>query len=191
MATKKKPAGKSPAKTAKRPAKSPAKPAARAAAKTSAKAAAKPSAKTSAAKAKRPASRMTRKKPETLRLASAAPSLTVNDVEKTLAFYRDVLGFTVTDRWEEGGKLFGLMLLAGDVSVYVSQDDWKKGKDRQKGEGFRVYCATLQDVDVLASQMKKAGATLDQEPADMEWGRHFSVTDPDGFKYTFVNEKKR
>ncbi|HKC24219.1 MAG TPA: VOC family protein [Thermoanaerobaculia bacterium] len=141
----------------------------------------------SAAKAKRPK----RAKPETLRLKSSSPSLTVNDVEKTLAFYRDVLGFTVKDRWEENGKLRGLILLAGDVEFYVSQDDWKKGRDRRKGEGISVYCSTVQDVSALAGEMKARGAVLDQEPTDQDWGRSFALTDPDGFKVTIVKEKRR
>src|SRR5687767_8742218 len=87
-----------------------------------------------------------RHQPETLRLRTAGPSFTVNDIEKSLAWYRGVLGFTVTERWENGGKLMGAELLAGSVTFYIGQDDWKKGRDRAKGEGFRIYCTTVQDV---------------------------------------------
>jgi len=34
------------------------------------------------------------------------------------------------------------------------------------------------------------GAKLDEGVKDEEWGRHISVTDPDGFKITIANEKK-
>jgi hypothetical protein len=44
-----------------------------------------------------------RQKPESLRLRSAGPSFTVSDIEKSFAFYRDVLGFTLKERWEEDG----------------------------------------------------------------------------------------
>lgn len=125
-------------------------------------------------------------------LRGATPSFTVNDIERSLAFYRDVLGFAVTDRWEEAGKLFGVELAAGDVSFMLGQDDWKKGRNRVKGEGFRIYCTTGQDVDRLAEQIKARGGTLAQEPADRPWGtRAFAVEDPDGFKITIASESKR
>jgi hypothetical protein len=64
-----------------------------------------------------------RQQPETLRLRSASPSFTVNDVERSLAFYCDVLGFFPGQRWEEDGRLLGVELRAGSVSFYVGQDD--------------------------------------------------------------------
>ena len=130
-----------------------------------------------------------RTKPESLRLRSAAPSFTVNDVQKSLAWYRDVLGFTVGERWEHEGQLRGVELLAGQVRFWLSQDDWKKGRDRRKGEGFRMHCDTAQDIDSLAARIKAQGGTLLQEPRDEPWGgRDFAVADPDGFKITISTE---
>ena len=99
-----------------------------------------------------------------LNLRSVGPSFTVNDVEKSLAWYRDVMGFAVGKRWEEGGKLLGVELTAGPVLFMIGQDDWKKGRDREKGVGFRLYCDTDQDVDELAKGIKARGGTLLQEP---------------------------
>jgi uncharacterized glyoxalase superfamily protein PhnB len=125
-------------------------------------------------------------------LSSSSPSFTVNDVEKSVAFYRDVLGFTVGERWEQDGKLTGVMLQAGDVLFMLGQDDWKKGRDRKKGEGFRIYCTTKGDVDALAKGIESRGGTLDQQPQDQPWGsRDFSLTDPDGFKITIASEPTR
>ena len=39
------------------------------------------------------------------------------------------------------------MLRAGNNRVGLSQDDWKKGRDRKKGVGMRVFIATTQNVD--------------------------------------------
>src|SRR5206468_6680942 len=52
---------------------------------------------------KRAAPRPYRQQPESLRLRSMAASFTVNDLDKSIAWYRDVLGFIVGERWEEGG----------------------------------------------------------------------------------------
>lgn len=146
-----------------------------------------PAAKRATSRAK---ARPKRKQPETLRLRSVGPSLTVNDIEKSVAWYRDVLGFVVKDRWEEKGELLGVEVLAGRVLFMLAQDDWKKGRDRVKGEGFRLYCQTNQDVDRLAERVKAQGGKLLQEPRDEPWGaRAFAVEDPDGFKITISKDR--
>ena len=145
-----------------------------------------------AARRKKPSFQDQRRQPESLRLRSASPGFTVNDIVKSVSWYRDVMGFTVKDRWEQDGKLMGVELVAGEVLFMLSQDDWKKGRDRKKGEGFSMYCLTIQDVDRLAMRAKARGATMLQEPRDQPWGtRDFVVKDPDGFKITFGSEKKR
>jgi len=117
-----------------------------------------------------------------LTLTSVNPSFTVSDLQKSLAWYRDVLGFTVGERWEHEGKLAGIELKAGQVSVYLSQDDWKKGRDRVKGEGFSIHYETDQDIDKLAAHIKAKGGRLLQDPASGWGSRHFAIADPDGFK---------
>ncbi len=147
--------------------------------------------------AKRPARRASkapraRTAPQGLTLSSAAPSLTVNDLEQSIAWYRDVLGLVVKDRWEHEGKLMGVEMRAGGVTFMLGQDDWKKGRDRVKGEGFRLYCQTAQDADRLAEQIEARGGTLAQEPKDESWGaRVFSVEDPDGYKISIFQMRRR
>jgi len=126
-----------------------------------------------------------RKQPETLRLRDVAPGFTVSDLHASLAWYRDVVGFVVKQRWEHEGELRGVELGAGTVSFYLWQDDWKKGRARKKGEGCRIYCSTAQDVDGLAAAVKSRGGVLEYEPRDQPWGgRDFALVAPDGFKIT-------
>ncbi len=124
-----------------------------------------------------------RKQPETLRLRAVMPALTVDDIEKSLAWYRDVVGFTVADEMRREGKLAGAVLQAGEMRFLLGQDDFQKGRDRMKGVGFRLYCVTGQDVDTLAVEIQARGGELAQEPTDQPWGaRDFAIVDPDGFK---------
>jgi len=135
-------------------------------------------------------SRKQRRDPETLRLRSVEPALTVDDIERSLRFYTDVLGFVVGERWEEAGQLRGVSLKAGACSLGLSQDDWSKGRDRKKGEGISLWCATAQDIDALAARIKAAGARLAQEPSDSpEGGRMLAVDDPDGFRLRLYKER--
>jgi uncharacterized glyoxalase superfamily protein PhnB len=131
-----------------------------------------------------------RRQPETLRLRGLEPSLTVNDLPRSIAFYRDVLGFMAGEEWREQGALTGIELHAGSITFYLTQDDFAKGRDRQKGIGMRFRCHTAQDLDRLAEQITARGGMLDDAPKDMPWGeRMFMIADPDGFKLTFVQKR--
>jgi catechol 2,3-dioxygenase-like lactoylglutathione lyase family enzyme len=125
-----------------------------------------------------------RKRPETLRLRSVTPSLTVDDLDKSIGFYTGALGFMIGERWTDGGKLLGVMLKAGSCELGLSQDDWAKGRDRQKGQGVRIWLSTIMDVDALASRAKAAGARLTHEPMDEYGTRSFALDDPDGYHLT-------
>jgi len=124
-----------------------------------------------------------RQQPETLRLREVMPAITVNDIQKSVAWYRDVLGFTVGEEFRVEGELRGAKLTAGAAHFLLSQDDFAQGQDRPKGVGFRIYCRTAQDVDQLAANVEARGGLVAQQPTDQPWGaRDFAVVDPDGFK---------
>jgi uncharacterized glyoxalase superfamily protein PhnB len=119
-----------------------------------------------------------------LRAQALSASLTVRDLQASLAWYRDVLGFTVDQRYEPGGVLRSVSLRAGQVRILLNQDDGAKGLDRPRGDGFSLMITTDQDVDEVARRIRSSGGTLDSEPADMPWGRRvFRVRDPDGFRF--------
>jgi catechol 2,3-dioxygenase-like lactoylglutathione lyase family enzyme len=126
-----------------------------------------------------------RRQPESLRLRSAGPSFTVNDLAVSRAFYRDILGFVEGELWEQDGVVRGVELRAGAVRFWIGQDDWKKGRGRVKGTGFRVWCETTQDVDAIAGRIDARGGRITEGPKDQPWGgREVTVTDPDGFVIT-------
>jgi len=125
---------------------------------------------------------------EALQISTILPSLTVDDLQKSITFY-EALGFAVDERWEENGALLGVMMRAGKNQVGLSQDDWKKGRDRKKGIGMRLFMSTPQNIDEIAVRAKSAGISLKSEPHDTEWKtRAFEVTDPSGFLLTISSE---
>ncbi len=115
-------------------------------------------------------------------------SLTCKDIEASIAFYRDVLGFTVAMPFERDGKLAGAVVTAGDIRIVLNQDDGKLGWDRIKGQGFylQINVDSRADVDAAAERIKAAGHDLIVEPEDRPWGaRMFTLKDLDGFKLGF------
>lgn len=121
---------------------------------------------------------------------SIMPSLTVNDLKASEAFFT-ALGFEIEDRWEHDGKLLGLMLKGGEARLGLAQDDGKKGMDRVKGVGVRIYIEADGDIDAVAARAKAAGVALHSEPHDTEWGaRSFEVIEPSGFLLTIASPAK-
>ena len=128
---------------------------------------------------------------EALQITTVVPSLTADDLQKSISFY-EALGFAVSERWEDKGTLLGVMLRAGQSEIGLSQDDWKKGRDRKKGVGLRLLLSTTQNVDEVAARAKRAGITLKSEPFDSEWKtRVFEVVDPSGFLLTISSESAK
>ena len=110
-------------------------------------------------------------------------SLTAKDLQASLAWYRDVVGFTVGYEMERDGKVIAVALRAGTVRIILNQDDGGRGWERVKGEGFSLSFATRESVDDVAARIKTRGGELDTEPADMPWGaRMFRLRDPDGYR---------
>jgi uncharacterized glyoxalase superfamily protein PhnB len=109
----------------------------------------------------------------------------VKDLQKSMTWYSDVVGFTILRRVERDGKLRGVVLKAGDVEMVINQDDGARGWERVKGEGFSLRITTDQSIDEIARRIKGRGGALDMDPADMPWGaRIFRLRDLDGFKIT-------
>jgi len=131
-----------------------------------------------------------RAEPQSFRGKSLSASLTVKDLQTSVAWYRDVVGFMIENEHVREGKLVAVALSAGGVRLLLNQDDGAKGFDRAKGEGLSLMITTTQSVDDVAARIKANGGMLGSEPADMPWGaRVFRVQDPDGFKFAISSER--
>lgn len=182
MAKKKKPAKSA----AKKPAKKIVKKAVKKAAKTVARKLVK-SVKPTKTMAKRKAAPAVRTKaaPVNKGLISVAPGFTANDLAKSMAWYQDILGFTVGQKWESDGQLRGAEMRRDGVSINLGQDDWKMGHDRAKGTATRMYIAMGPSIEDYANGITGRGGVLSQ-PLSEGWGmKSFGIDDPDGFKLTF------
>ncbi|HEY7899245.1 MAG TPA: VOC family protein [Gemmatimonadaceae bacterium] len=115
-------------------------------------------------------------------------ALTCSDLQASIHFYTAGLGFEIVRTVEREGTIQFVMLKAGSAMIGLGQDDFAKGKDRQKGIGLRVWLNTTQDIASLADRATAAGLVLDEGPKPLPWGpMAFALTDPDGFKLTVAN----
>jgi len=126
----------------------------------------------------------------TLQGRGIMPSLTVNNIDESLKFFT-ALGFEMEEPWVVDGKMMGAMIKGGNARLSLVQDDGKKGMDRVKGVGVRIYIEADGDINAVAARAKAAGITLAKEPEDTPWGtRSFDLTEPSGFLITIASPPK-
>ena len=126
-----------------------------------------------------------------LEAIALAASLSVTDLDASLAWYCDIVGFTVARRYERDGALRAIALKSGTIELLLGKDDGAKGVDRVKGQGLSLQLTTRQSIDDLASGIKARGGVLESDPFDIPNGaRAFRLHDPDGFKWVISSERK-
>ena len=106
---------------------------------------------------------------------TAIPVLRVADFKTALAFYRDVLGFTVGFQYDD------YVSLQHDRAVmHLSVP--KPGKPAGGGTVYLIR----DEVDEYFGSIRARGARPDREPADQFYGmREFVIFDPDGNQVSF------
>ena len=121
----------------------------------------------------------------TLNATNLGCSITCKDLQASIRFYRDAIGFAVAHTFEKDGQVSAAVVTAGNCRIVLNQDDGKLGWDRIKGQGFflQINVAGEGDVDAAAALIKAGGGTLLDEPSSRPWGvRMFQFKDLDGFK---------
>jgi catechol 2,3-dioxygenase-like lactoylglutathione lyase family enzyme len=96
------------------------------------------------------------------------PVFEVADIDRSLAFYRDVLGLTPNWRWEDDAA----GLYTGSLELYLAR------ADQPIPSRVAVF---VDDADSALEQYRAAGADIAIDVDTMPWGlRGFTVRDPDG-----------
>ncbi len=119
-------------------------------------------------------------------MKSIIPALTVADIDASVRFYSEVLGFDVQFTLPgPDGKLIHASVKRGDATVMFGQLDPSNPHDQGKlGAGVALFftVADNEDIDAYFERVKEAGATVFQEPTDQFWGhRDWVIADPDGY----------
>ena len=125
----------------------------------------------------------------------------VTDMDRALAFYRDVIGMEVVfetlisgepfdavlhaTRKQEGRVVGGL--LGGLMVELLSLGTDPRDQGRQRGiTGIHNVSLSVPDLDEAHCRISDAGYTPDQEPFEIGGVRMFFVKDPDGTPVEFI-----
>ena len=125
------------------------------------------------------------------RLDKLTANLVVSSVERSLAFYRDVLGFSVTATVPpEGGPFVFAWVESGGVSVMLNARDAAAAEypafaDRPIGGTLTLFLNVTGIRDAWAALKDRVKVVM---PLETKWYgvTEFAFEDPDGYTITFA-----
>jgi len=107
-----------------------------------------------------------------------------DDFEASLAFYRDVIGWAVTEDWNDDGGNRGAVLSGGAMKVVLAERHAATRPADASGTRPSVHL-DIHDIDARFLQIPK-GPHVVVGPEKTHWGtRWFVVRDPDGNRIAF------
>jgi catechol 2,3-dioxygenase-like lactoylglutathione lyase family enzyme len=121
------------------------------------------------------------------RTTAISPCFIVSDLDATIAFYRDQLGFETTLREPAEDPFFGILVRDG-AQLLVKSDRDVAPLPNSKRHRFMRWDAFVYapDPDALADEFTRHGATFSEPLQDTHDGlRGFEITDPDGYVLFF------
>lgn len=113
---------------------------------------------------------------------AVTPLLNVQDIGRSLAFWRDGLGFEVQQTYDFEGRLAWAQLKKGQVQLMLNGRGGDPGhrlaRDRYTDA---VLCFAVDDVHALVRELRTRGLTV-EDPEAQEYGLDEVVLrDPDGY----------
>jgi catechol 2,3-dioxygenase-like lactoylglutathione lyase family enzyme len=117
------------------------------------------------------------------RLKFVAPVLQVADLARSVAYYRDQLGFALEFEYE--GFYASVVRDACRVHLNCSAPTPRDQAAFEAAQRLDV-CFGVEDAEALASHLASAGAHIAVQLRDMPYGREFYVRDPDGYILGFI-----
>jgi len=125
-----------------------------------------------------------------VKFESVTPNLLVRDVAKSLAFYRDILGFTIGETVPDKEPFVFVWMKHGDVSVFLNDinaaaHDYPAAASLPQG-GTAALFFIITDVDGYHAKVEPKTKVIMPLKTQFYGLREFAVTDPDGHIITFA-----
>lgn len=114
------------------------------------------------------------------------PLLIVADLSRSLAFYRDRLGFQIAQEWSSEGQLAWCRLERNGVSLMLQQACDEDGPAAGRGRGVMFYFSCA-DASAEYERLQASGANVAPPQVAFYGMNQLVLTDPDGYELCFQN----
>ncbi|HEV8396774.1 MAG TPA: VOC family protein [Vicinamibacterales bacterium] len=125
--------------------------------------------------------------------SSLTPNLIVADIERSLAFYRDVLGFSVEQTVPEAPPCVFVIVRSGPVEVYLNApapatEEYPSLRGRPIGGSLTLF---VRITGIRAAYESLKTRVPIEMPLEKKWYgvTEFACTDPDGYVITFAEQE--
>ncbi len=118
-----------------------------------------------------------------MKLKNIVPMLATGDMEASIRFYRETLGFDVADRFESGGKTWWCELARDGQALMLTQHEVDVAKSGAK-ESFAqtsINVYLLSGIETLHERMKKDGRHVSDLRVTFYGMKEFDLRDPSGY----------
>ncbi|HTM03573.1 MAG TPA: VOC family protein [Vicinamibacterales bacterium] len=128
-------------------------------------------------------------------LNTLTPNLVVADVARSVAFYRDVLGFVLDRSVPDGEPYAFAMMRTGDVYVFLNAPtaaaaEYPMFSDRPIGGTLTLFFAVTGIADAWAALKDRVDVVM---PLEKKWYgmTEFAFLDPDGYVLTYAEREEQ
>lgn len=113
-----------------------------------------------------------------------AVEIQVKNLEKSIKFYKDVLGFFIIRQKEDNHNKFAALSFNNSILNIAEVSDLPE----PRGVGIQLRFILSVKLEDYYEEIKKRGAVVSREIQERYYGlKTFSVNDPDGFEIKFAN----
>jgi lactoylglutathione lyase len=122
-------------------------------------------------------------------LREVVPFMYVEDLDASVRYYCNLLGFEITQKWEPDGKLAWCRLEHGQAAIMLQQAEAEDGPAEGRGRGLTLFFI-CDDVDAVRTGLIARGLSLDPpEVTFFGWKQQY-LRDPDGYSLCFESPVK-
>ena len=117
------------------------------------------------------------------------PLLYVQDIDRSVDFYRDQLAFRLVNQATDAqGKTFWCRLERGGASIMLQQaDEAEDGPPSTRGRGV-IFYFLCDDADAMYAELSSRGLKLDPPTVAYYGMKQLTVPEPDGYEICFESE---
>ena len=115
-----------------------------------------------------------------------SPQLLVTDIERSLQFYTDDLGFDLDFRYGD----FYVGIKRDGHSIHLKRADHSPQERAYRRDNDHLDITfSVQSVDAIYEDLRSRSVAIAQPLRDMPYGREFYVCDPDGYILAFLESQ--
>jgi len=120
------------------------------------------------------------------RIKKMSPQFLVADLERSIEFYMQKLGFSMEFRYED----FYAGIMKDGNSIHLKSGNPSAGERKNKRENDDLDLVfSVENVDGLYNDLVNRSVEITQPLCERPYGKEFYVADPDGYIIAFLEEK--